>query len=260
MQQRTGDAADFEAAWQRWQDARWRLVAGPHGIAALADTVWLSADARPVDGVAGRWRADGDAVVGTGLEGSGYERTDGTPIPGTVTLHAGETLRAGDGLLRAFAREGIPALRRIDPHAERRVRLQSIAAWRPDPAWVVQARWTPRDEPIEVEQVDGHRTTQRGAGTLDFTLHGERRALTATRGEGELAIVFRDATGDDDAYAFRFLRPALPDDAGRTTLDFNRSFLPPCAFSDHYVCPMPPPGNRLDLAVTAGERRPVLRD
>lgn len=260
MDARAKTAADFEAAWQRWQEARWRLVAGPHGIAALADTVWLSGEERSVEGVAGRWRADGDAVVGAGLAGSGYERTDGAPVADAVTLRAGETLRAGDGLVRAFVREGVPALRRIDPRAERRVRLQSIAAWRPDPEWVVEAHWMPRDEPIEVEQVDGHRTTQGGAGTLELTLLGERRTLTATRGEGELAIVFRDATGDDDAYPFRFLRPALPDDAGRTTLDFNRSFLPPCAFSDHYVCPMPPPGNRLDLAVTAGERRPVLRD
>lgn len=257
---RDGSAADFEADWRRWQDTRWRLVSGPHGIAALAATVWLTADEQAIDGVPGRWRAAGDAVVGAGLAGSGCTRTDGSAVGDAVTLHAGETLRAGDGLLRAFVREGAPALRRIDPHAERRTRLQAIAAHPPDPAWMVPAHWTPLDAPIEVEQVDGHRTTQGGAGTLAFTLLGQERTLTATLGQGELAVVFRDATGDGDAYPFRFLRPPLPDAAGATTLDFNRAFLPPCAFSDHYVCPMPPPGNRLDLAVTAGERRAVLSD
>lgn len=257
MMATTRNEADFEAAWQRWQDARWRMVAGPHGIAALAATVWLGADAQAVDGVAGRWRAEGGAVAGDGLEGSGYARTDGSPIGDAVLLHAGETLRAGDGLLRAFAREGIPALRRLDPHTDRRVRLRSIAAYPPDPAWVVTAHWTPSDERIEVEQVDGHRTTQGDAGTLEFELLGQTRRLTATRGAGELAVVFRDATGDDDAYRFRFLRLPLPDDEGATTLDLNRAFLPPCAFSDHYVCPMPPPGNRLDLRVATGERMPI---
>lgn len=257
MRARAGNDAAFEADWQRWQEARWRLVAGRHGIAALAATVWLSAEEQAVPGVAGRWRAEGDAVAGAGLLDAGYARTDGTPVGDSVTLHAGETLHAGDGLLRAFAREGVPALRRIDPHADRRVRLRSIAAYRPDPAWVVTARWTPSDEPIEVEQVDGHRTVQGDAGSLEFQLAGATRRLTATRAARELAVVFRDATGEGDAFAFRFLRPALPDPEGTATLDFNRAFLPPCAFSDHYVCPMPPRGNALDVAVTAGERLPM---
>jgi uncharacterized protein len=250
----------FEAEWQRWQDARWRLIAGRHGIAALTATVWLSAQEQTVPGVAGRWRADADVVVGTGLADAGFERTDGTPVDDAVVLHAGETLHVGDALLRAFVREGVPALRRIDPSAERRVRLRSIAAYRPDPAWVVTARWTPIAEPIEVEQVDGHRTEQGDAGELEFELAGAARRLTATRAARELAVVFRDATGEDDAYAFRFLRPALPDEQGSTTLDFNRAFLPPCAFSDHYVCPMPPRGNALDVAVTAGERLPIYEE
>ena len=260
MRERTDDGTAFETEWQRWQDARWRLVAGPHGIAALSATVWLGAAEQAVPGVAGRWRADGDRVVGTGLADAGYLHTDGTPVGDTVALHAGETLHAGDGLLRAFVREGVPALRRIDPHAERRVRLRSIAAYRPDPAWVVTARWTPTDEPIEVEQVDGHRTVQGDAGTLELELGGATRRLTATRAGRELAVVFRDATGDDDAYRFRFLRPPLPDEQGITAVDFNRAFLPPCAFSDHYVCPMPPPGNALDLAVTVGERLPMYEE
>ena len=36
--------------------------------------------------------------------------------------------------------------------------------------------------------------------------------------------------------------------------DLNQAFLPPCAFNEFFVCPFPPPGNTLDLAVEAGER------
>lgn len=254
--------SEFEDAWARWQGVRWRTVAGPHGIAALATTVWLGDAEQIVEGVRGRWHADGDRVVGTLLGASGYTDRDGAPVSDTVVLQAGETLVAGESLLRAFVREGIPALRRIDPASDRRVRLREIASHPPDAAWVVTARWTPRAERLVVEAVDGHRSTVGDAGTLAFTLAGREHTLIATRGDGELSIVFADASDSAGAaqYPFRFLRPPLPDLGGATTLDFNRAFLPPCAFSDHYVCPMPPPGNRLDIAVTAGERLPVSGD
>jgi uncharacterized protein (DUF1684 family) len=37
------------------------------------------------------------------------------------------------------------------------------------------------------------------------------------------------------------------------TLDFNRAFTPPCGFSAHAICPLPPRQNILPFAVTAGE-------
>ncbi|MFH8466882.1 DUF1684 domain-containing protein [Streptomyces sp. NPDC017991] len=44
---------------------------------------------------------------------------------------------------------------------------------------------------------------------------------------------------------------------GRTTVDFNKALLPPCAFADHFVCPFPPPGNTLGAEIAAGERNPL---
>ena len=58
-----------------------------------------------------------------------------------------------------------------------------------------------------------------------------------------------------DSYgAGRYLDTAAPDAQGRVTLNFNRAYNPPCAFTDFATCPLPPPENRLDLAVTAGEQ------
>lgn len=37
-------------------------------------------------------------------------------------------------------------------------------------------------------------------------------------------------------------------------LDFNRAYNPPCAFTLFATCPLPPAGNRLDLAINAGEK------
>jgi uncharacterized protein (DUF1684 family) len=45
-----------------------------------------------------------------------------------------------------------------------------------------------------------------------------------------------------------------PDASGKTIIDFNKAFNPPCVFSDFATCPLPPPQNRLAIAITAGEK------
>ena len=44
------------------------------------------------------------------------------------------------------------------------------------------------------------------------------------------------------------------DAKGTVLLDFNQVYNPPCAFTPFATCPLPPPENRLDLAIEAGER------
>jgi hypothetical protein len=46
----------------------------------------------------------------------------------------------------------------------------------------------------------------------------------------------------------------MPDAQGQVLLDFNRSYNPPCAFTPFATCPLPPPNNRLDVRVEAGEK------
>ena len=46
----------------------------------------------------------------------------------------------------------------------------------------------------------------------------------------------------------------MPDAQGNVVLDFNQGYNPPCAFTAFATCPLPPPENRLDLAIAAGEK------
>ena len=41
--------------------------------------------------------------------------------------------------------------------------------------------------------------------------------------------------------------------AGTIVVDFNFAYQPSCSFDPRWACPLPPPENRLDLAVLAGE-------
>lgn len=77
------------------------------------------------------------------------------------------------------------------------------------------------------------------------------------RGEGSLWAVFADATSGVTSCRFRFPHSGAPDADGRTTVDFNRAVLPPCACADAFLRPSPPPGNTYDVAVEAGERNLV---
>ena len=65
--------------------------------------------------------------------------------------------------------------------------------------------------------------------------------------------VFRDQTAGKTTYAAaRYVYSDLSKD-GKVIIDFNKATSPPCAFTSYATCPLPPPQNRMALAITAGE-------
>lgn len=92
-------------------------------------------------------------------------------------------------------------------------------------------------------------------GVVSFEIEGERFELEAYASGERLFFVFGDATNRNDTYgAGRFLYADLPGPDGRTTMDFNRSYSPPCAFNDFSTCPVASPRNRLPIRIEAGEK------
>jgi uncharacterized protein len=104
------------------------------------------------------------------------------------------------------------------------------------------------------------------AGQLVFEAGGREQRLTLFIGHGRDGsdygfVPFRDATSGHETYgAGRYLD--LPYDPAATDylLDFNWAYNPSCAYSPAYDCPYPPPGNRLDVRVEAGERVPFAHE
>ena len=99
-------------------------------------------------------------------------------------------------------------------------------------------------------------------GTLTFTVKGTTLTLTAFADEGvrditRLFVPFGDLTSGTETYkGGRYLEL----DRTSTTLydlDFNRAYHPFCVYNADYVCPVPPPENRLTVAIHAGERLPA---
>jgi uncharacterized protein (DUF1684 family) len=91
-------------------------------------------------------------------------------------------------------------------------------------------------------------------GVVEFELLGERHELEAYLSGERLFFVFGDRTNGRETYpAGRFLYALMPDATGRTVMDFNLSYSPPCAFNAFSTCPVAAPRNRLPLRIEAGE-------
>lgn len=238
------------ADWYDWHTAREQAVLTPHGIAANTGTTWLSEAPQLIAGLPGEWTArDGRAVDGQhGL-----------------ALAPGQEHRSGDKLIKVIApRPGTIAVRVFDPAAPTRAGITGIESFAPDPTWVFEGRFEPAGpgSVIAIQHADGVTTDDRLSGIVRAEIAGQQLRLAAwpSAGAGLRELTFTDATNGVSTKQFRFLAFAAPDSGGVVELDFNRAFLPPCAFGAGYLCPIPPAQNRLPFAVEAGERFPRRSD
>jgi len=147
-----------------------------------------------------------------------------------------------------------------DPDAAARKEFKGIEHFPIDPRYRVTAHLEPYPEPREVPvpTVLGTPTTMLAPGILHFTLLANELSLEPyvnAVDDPEYFLIFRDRTSGDTTYGGgRFLDADAVGADGTTVLDFNLAYSPPCAFTLHATCPLPPPQNALRVAIEAGEK------
>lgn len=148
---------------------------------------------------------------------------------------------------------------------DKRAVLLPLKYYAPDPSFAVPAvlNVTSGARPVmEVPTSKGVPRRVELVGTLEFTLKGQKLTLGAFVEEGtqtisSLFVPFADQTTGEDTYpAGRYL-DLHPTATGIYTIDFNKAYNPFCAYNKSYECPLPPPSNRLKVAITAGEKKPA---
>jgi uncharacterized protein (DUF1684 family) len=268
--------APYVQSIEAWRQEREQKLRAEDGWLAVAGLFWLREGANRFG-----TGADNDAVLPSG---SAPARA------GTVTLRGGRvTLRLEPGAaaalrgepvseselkpdgddvvtlgrlrLSVIKRSGRYGLRVRDADHARRRGFEGLAWYPVDESYRVRARFVPAAGPrtIEVVNVLGDLLAMPSPGHVEFTLHGRAMRLEPVLEEDspQLFFIFRDATAGRSTYpAGRYLYADPPRD-GAVTLDFNKAYSPPCAFTDFATCPLPPPGNRLAVAVEAGEKNPA---
>jgi hypothetical protein len=170
-------------------------------------------------------------------------------------------LQIGDLTLVLLDRAGRHLIRVWDRNSQLRKEFTGFKQYPVDPQFCVEARYTAYDTPRLVSIQDVleiyHETPIQGYVT--FKLQGKEYRLEAQVDEDDLMrLDFKDVTNGDTTYVGgRFLVAEMPQ-GGKVTVDFNRAYNPPCAYTDFATCPLPPPENRLPIRVEAGEK--VYRD
>ncbi len=153
-------------------------------------------------------------------------------------------------------------LRVFDPRAEAFTRFQGLHYFPVNAKFRVEAEVLPDSTPSRVTVVDTNGWSRPAwkYGQVRFRLEGQELALRLwlfkpdPGPEDQFFIAFRDKTNGDESYGGgRYLDLPFVK-SGRTILDFNLAYNPSCAYNTGFACPIPPPENRLPVAVRAGER------
>jgi len=191
---------------------------------------------------------------------------DGKPQHGAATLRIDSdpegpskiAFDEGRGIASVIERGGRLALRVKHEDAESRTRFAGLRYWLGGRDWQLPARFVPHapGKTLPIANIIGTMDNIPNPGAVEFERGGKSFRLEALdEGEGTLFLVFADRTSGHGSYgAGRFLDAPMPDKQGRLVLDFNQAYNPPCAFTPFATCPLPPPENRLDLAIEAGEK------
>lgn len=277
-QQETAAAQAFSSEQQAWRDERAARLTQPDGWTSLVGLHWLE----PGDHYFGSDTDNGIRLaVGPAHMGmvsrkgdrvrlvpeSGVELTlDGQPLKSGADLRSdveegGPSVvgfDGGKGLITVIKRGDRYALRVKHADAPSRTGFKGLEYWPGGKDWIVEGRFTahPAGKAMPIVNIVGTVENMANPGVVEFDRDGRTFRLEALdEGDGQLFLVFADRTSGKGSYpAGRFLYAAPADANGKVLIDFNKSYNPPCAFTAFATCPLPPPENRLDLEITAGEK------
>jgi uncharacterized protein (DUF1684 family) len=139
-------------------------------------------------------------------------------------------------------------------------RFHPLNYFDPDPTLRFEARLQRYTNPEGVMVATSRGTRQLfnrvGYFDLDFGDNPVRvhAYQSAERDDPNLFIPFRDATSGKESYgAARYLDLEVEHN-DEYAVDFNYAYNPYCAYSEDYVCPLPPQENWLKVPIRAGEK------
>jgi uncharacterized protein len=266
------------------------LAASPAGVAAETEA-WRAQREQDLKSETGWLTVAGLAFLHPGVNTVGSDRNSDVVLPASAPAHAGRFTREGTNIwFEAEPGSGVqlngkPVETRIAPKPQDRLTIGAVSfhlhesgerigvrirdansalrrtfrglRWFPvREAWTIDARFVPYDQPreITVANVLGDYERLTLPGEAVFQVRGQEVRLQAARSGRRLWFIFSDGGAGRDTYRIRFLYADAPSADGKVTLDFNRAYNPPCAYNPYTTCPVPPPQNRLTVAIPAGER------
>ncbi len=125
-----------------------------------------------------------------------------------------------------------------------------------NPEMKVVADFVPYDPPkfVKTANILGMAYDAKVPGLLKFELQGQKCEMEPNL-DGDLHLRFTDETTGEETYGLgRYLHADMPDASNKVVIDFNKAYNPPCAFTEHATCPIPPKANHIAFKLLAGEK------
>jgi uncharacterized protein len=269
------DNTPYQKQIADWQAKRIQNLKAPNGWLNLVGLYWLdpgqnSFGTAPTNKIifpggtiadkAGSFERSGNTVTLKVAENVTIT-ADGKSVKEAI-IYQGDSTRPptiASGRLRwtVIRRDDKIGIRLRDTASPLLTQFKGIDHFPVDTTWRLTATLKTPVQPtqISIKNILGQTSQQQTAGKLLFTIDAKEYALDALQEGDELFIIFGDETSGKSTYpSGRFLSVRKPGADGTTTIDFNKAYNPPCAFTNYATCPIPPPQNILPVAITAGEK------
>jgi uncharacterized protein (DUF1684 family) len=245
-----------------WHQRRVDALKKPHGWLSLIALDWLVDGSNAIDSIGtvllrnGKPFVEIDKGIHATLNGkefiSGMLKTDaddGGP----------EKVETGPRAFIIIKRGDRYAVRMWDADSPARKGFINVDRFPVSLKWRIDACWRKYKKPRKVKVpsiISGYSEESTVTGQAIFAVDGKECKLEpiVENPDSEYFFIFADKTNGKSTYhSGRFLY-ADPPRGGKIILDFNKATDPPCAFTPYATCPLPPPNNRLDVRIEAGEK------
>jgi len=258
----------FTAQWEAWHRRHEEIMGARHGFLSITNIHWLDAGPQRFDDAPGTWSTGPDGVTVALDEGEELivdgQAHAGRHDFGVIPERASRFAYWGDNAVEVAKRGGHDLIRPRHPSNPLRVGYAGTPSYHPDPKWVLDGHYRPFASPRPTTvgaAVEGLEHVYNAVGAVEFRFQDRELSLTAFPGphEGEVLVLFTDATSGVTTYAANRSVVLEPEPDGSVLVDFNRAVNLPCAYTDLATCPLPPAENRLPVAIEAGEMIPRER-
>jgi uncharacterized protein (DUF1684 family) len=128
----------------------------------------------------------------------------------------------------------------------------------PNEEWIVEADFIPSKENLDfsMDMTDSSKVSAKLAGEATFEREGKSFKVLIFEEEANYLLPFTDNTNGKDTYGGgRYVNIAKDDlNDDKISIDFNKARNFYCAYTESYICPIPPKENFINTEVNVGEK------
>lgn len=128
----------------------------------------------------------------------------------------------------------------------------------PNEEWIVEADFIPSKENLDfsMDMTDSSKVSAKLAGEATFERGGKSFKVLIFEEEANYLLPFTDNTNGKDTYGGgRYVNIAKDDlNDDKISIDFNKARNFYCAYTETYICPIPPKENFINTQVNVGEK------